>query len=320
MLWNLIKTDFPPYRDTYLMNDRPQRASGSEATSGFVKFIVVCQLCILSLTGGGLTVLAQQRPLLTQDATIHPPGQVSFQIGFDFLQDAKYPLAGLRGDLTSLGVMGVYIGLGEIVEFQLQGTTYNFLSINQRSATPLNLQLNAAGTATSDFGDLVLSTKILLLSEDGPRPSLAFLPSVQLPNASAAKGLGLDSTQFYASLIGGKHWGRLNAFANLGLGILSNPVTPGVQNDVLVYGVGGIYPLSQAISLASEVNGRWSTHTAILGTESLSQLRLGLQIRGGGLRWDIAGIAGLASNSPHSGVTFGVSKEFQAFHLKPPKP
>src|SRR6188768_3618377 len=118
MLWNLIKTDFPPYRDTYLMNDRPQRASGSEATSGFVKFIVVCQLCILSLTGGGLTVLAQQRPLLTQDATIHPPGQVSFQIGFDFLQDAKYPLAGLRGDLTSLGVMGVYIGLGEIVEFQ----------------------------------------------------------------------------------------------------------------------------------------------------------------------------------------------------------
>src|SRR5262245_35822230 len=86
---------------------------------------------------------AQQRPLETQEPAILPPGTVSVQFGFDFLQDAKYPLSGLRGDLTSLGVIGLYTGLGEIVEFQMQGTVYNSLSINQRYPTPLDLTLNS---------------------------------------------------------------------------------------------------------------------------------------------------------------------------------
>jgi len=263
------------------------------------------------------SLLAQQRPLQTQEPTILPPGTVSLQFGFDFLQNAKFPLSGLRGDLTSLGVLGINTGLGEIVEFQMQGTVYDSLSINQRSTTPLNLTLNSGGTATSDFGDLSLSTKILLVSEKKHFPALAFRPTVQLPNASAAKGLGLDSTQFYGTLLAGKHLGKLNAFANAGLGILSNPVEAAVQNDVLVYGVGGIYPITPAVNLASEVYGRWSTREqdAPLGTESQSLFRLGVQINGLGFRWDIGGVAGLAESSPHSGITFGVTKEFRAFRI-----
>ncbi|MCI0723962.1 MAG: hypothetical protein L0338_34140 [Acidobacteria bacterium] len=219
--------------------------------------------------------------------------------------------------MTSLGVIGIYAGLGEIVEFQMQGSVYDFLSINKRSATPLDLTLNTAGTATSDFGDLSLSTKILLAAEKKHFPALAFRPTVQLPNASAAKGLGLDSTQFYGTLLAGKHFGKLNAFANAGLGILGNPVEAGVQNDVVVYGLGGIYPVSPALSLASEVYGRWSTRQSgtPLGTESQSQFRLGVQIHGLGFRWDIAGVAGLADNSPNSGISFGVTKEFRAFRI-----
>ena len=262
-------------------------------------------------------VLGQQRPLETQEPAILQPGTVSLQLGFDFLQDAKFPLSGLRGDLTSLGVIGIYTGLGEIVEFQMQGTVYNSLSITERSTTPLDLTLNSGGTATSDFGDLSLSTKILLVSEKKHRPALAFRPTVQLPNASAAKGLGLDSTQFYGTLLAGKHFGKLNAFANAGLGILSNPVEAGVQNDVMIYGLGGIYPITPAVNLASEVYGRWSTRQqgAPLGTESQSLFRFGVQISGLGLRWDIAAIAGLVEKSPHSGISFGVSKEFRAFHV-----
>ncbi|MSO22924.1 MAG: hypothetical protein EXQ58_06650 [Acidobacteria bacterium] len=262
-------------------------------------------------------LLAQQRPLETQEAVILPPGTVSLQLGFDFLQNAKFPLSGLRGDLTRHGVFGIYTGLGEIVEFQMQGTVYNSLSINQRSTTPLNLELNSGGTATSDFGDLFLSTKILLVSEKKHFPALAFRPTVQLPNASAAKGLGLDSTQFYGTLLAGKHFGKLNALANAGLGILSNPVEAGVQNDVMVYGLGAIYPVTPGVNLASEVYGRWSTRKqgAPLGTESQSLFRLGVQISGLGFRWDIAGMAGLAAKSPHSGISFGVTKELRAFRI-----
>ena len=65
---------------------------------------------------------AQQRPLQTQDPGIIAPGNLSLEFGFDFLQNAKYPQSGLQGDLTSLGVIGINLGLGEIVEFQIQGT------------------------------------------------------------------------------------------------------------------------------------------------------------------------------------------------------
>lgn len=266
---------------------------------------------VLILLLNGISLLAQQRPLQTQEPAILPPGSLSVQVGFDFMQDANYPVSGLRGDLTSLGVIGLYAGLGELVEFQMHGTVHNFLSISERSPTSLNLELNSSGTATSDFGDLMLSTKILTLREKSHFPALSFRISVQLPNASAAKGLGLDSTQFYNTLLAGKHLGKLNVFANVGLGILSNPVQAGVQNDVMIYGLGGIYPITPTIKLASEVFGHWSTREAgaPLGTESQSQFRLGVQIHGLGFRWDIAGLAGLAENSPRSGIVFGVTKE-----------
>jgi hypothetical protein len=286
-------------------------------SSRFARGSLHCWAFSIVLFLSARPLLAQQRPLQTQEPAILLPGTVSLQFGFDFLQDAKFPLSGLRGDLTSLGVLGIYTGLGEIVEFQLQGTVYNSLSISQRSPTPLDLTLNSSGTATSDFGDLSLSTKILLVSEKKHFPALAFRPTVQLPNASAAKGLGLDSTQFYGTLLAGKHFGKLNAFANAGLGILSNPVEAGVQNDVVVYGLGGIYPIAPAVNLASEVYGRWSTREqgAPLGTESQSLFRLGVQINGLGFRWDIGGVAGLAENSPRSGITFGVTKQFRAFRV-----
>ena len=272
---------------------------------------------VLFLVLKSISLLAQQRPLQTQEPAILLPGSLSLQLGFDFLQDAKYPVSGLRGDLTSLGVISIYAGLGELVEFQMHGTVHNLLSINERGPTPLDLELNSSGTATSDFGDLMLSTKILTLRERSYSPALSFLISVQLPNASAARGLGLDSTQFYNTLLAGKHFGKLNLFANAGLGILSNPVEAGVQNDVMIYGLGGIYPVTPAIKLASEVFGRWSTREsgAPLGTESQSQFRLGVQIHGLGFRWDIAGLAGLAENSPRSGIVFGVTKEFQGIRF-----
>jgi hypothetical protein len=260
---------------------------------------------------------AQQRPLQTQDPGIIPPGNLSLEFGFDFLQNAKYPQSGLQGDLTSLGVIGINVGLGEIVEFQIQGTAHNFLSINERTAAPITPILNSDGTATRDYGDLLFSTKILMVPEGRRFPSLAFRPSVQLPNASTASGLGLNSTQFYGTFILGKHFGKLNTFANVGLGILTNPIEAGIQNDVLVYGLAGIYPVTNSVNVAGEVFGRWSTRKSAvpLGTESLSQLRLGLQIKGAGFRWDLAGIAGLSETSPYSGITFGVTKEFPVFQI-----
>ena len=276
-------------------------------------------LVVLTLALWAPPSTAQQRPLQTEDPTILESGRVSLEFGFDFLQDAKFPVSGLRGDQTGLGVMGLHISLAGVAEVQMDWTAHNLLSVTEASSAPVRPHLSSGGTATSDYGDLHLYTKIRMLHEAGNLPSFGFFTSVQVPNASTAKGLGLNATQYRSGILVGKHFGKLHAFGNLGLGILANPVLAGVQNDVMLYGLAGIYPLTPKVNLAGEVFGHWSRRRRLhLGTESRSQFRLGLQVHAGGLRWDVAAVAGLASLSPRSGIVFGLTKQFDSF-LSPQK-
>ena len=69
---------------------------------------------------------------------------------------------------------------------------------------------------------------------------------------------------------------------------------------MLLYGLAGIYRLNNQINVVGEINGRANTRggRAPLGTEPLSEARLGLQVMASGLRFDFAGIAGLTDFSP----------------------
>src|SRR5438034_725830 len=91
---------------------------------------------------------AQQRPLITEDVDIIPPGTLRVQGGVDFLQGSRFPTSGLTGDLTRVGVIGVSIGLSPNVEFQIEGVAQDFLSINSRgpSAVPLSIAPGANST------------------------------------------------------------------------------------------------------------------------------------------------------------------------------
>ena len=42
-----------------------------------------------------------------------------------------------------------------------------------------------------------------------------------------------------------------------------------------------------------------------------AQVRLGAQIRAAGVRWDVAGTAGLTRLDPRVGLVFGLTKEFR---------
>ena len=107
---------------------------------------------------------------------------------------------------------------------------------------------------------------------------------------------------------------RLNVFGNLGLGILQAPLANFTQNDVLLYGLAGIYQLNDRVNLVGEVNGAHSTRkTAPLGTEDFSAARLGAQIRALGLRFNAAGVFGLSNSAPKTGLTIGVTYDWEAF-------
>ncbi len=272
---------------------------------------------ILALGTAG-SVSAQQRPLLTEDVDIIPPGTMRLEAGIDFMQNAKYPLSGLTGDLTRVGVIGINIGLSPNVEFQIDGTVQNFLSINSASVpSPIQLGFGPGTNSTNDTGDFTLSTKIKLRNETRHGPSLGFRFGVTLPNSNQGRGIGVNQTNAFGVILAGKKFGhdaRANFFGNLGIGILTAPTELFTQNDVLLYGIAGIIRLNKQFNVVGEINGRASTRRgrAPLGTESLSEARLGLQIKASGLRFDFAGIAGLTDFSPRSGVTFGVTYDTPA--------
>jgi hypothetical protein len=206
----------------------------------------------------------------------------------------------------------VNIGMGPNVEFQIEGVAQNYLSINSRSASAIPLDLAPGTNSTNDIGDFTLSAKFKLRNETRRGPSLGFRFGVMLPNSNEARGIGLNQTNAYGSILIGKKFGqdgRFNTFGNLGIAILTAPTALFTQNDVLTYGVAGIFRINKQFSIAGEVNGRANTRpgNGPLGTESQAEARLGMQIRASGLRFDFAGIKGLTSFSPNSGFTVGVT-------------
>jgi hypothetical protein len=272
---------------------------------------------VLALITLSFDASAQQRPLITEDVDIIPPGTLRIEAGLDFMQSAKYPVSGLNGDLTRVGVIGVNIGMGPNVEFQIEGVAQNVLSINSRGPSAIPLNLAAGANSTHDTGDFTLWAKFKLRNETERGPSLGFRFGVGLPNSSQGTGIGLNQTNAYGQVLVGKKFGqdgRFNTFGNLGIAILTAPTELFSQNDVFTYGAAGIFRINKQFSLAGEVNGRANTRpgNGPLGTESQSEARLGMQIRASGLRFDFAGIKGLTSFSPNSGFTVGVTYDSPA--------
>lgn len=256
------------------------------------------------------SLFAQQRPLRTDDAELLPTGKVRVELGVEFLQEQKYPLSGLEGNLTRLGVASIQVGVGEYAEFKISGVAQDVLSITERTepVSPPSFD----GNTTNDFGNLMLATKLKLLGEKESRPAMAFKFAVELPNANQENGLGTDQTQFYSSLLFKKHFGRVQVLADLGLAILGSPVVPGKQTDPFTYGVGTIVRLHPSVNLAAEVYGRQGAEGRV-GNENLSQFRAGFQFKTGRIRWDVAGVKGLKEFDPDSGIVIGATYELQAF-------
>ncbi len=258
----------------------------------------------------------QQRPLRTDDAELLKTGRVRVELGVEFLQGQRYSLSGLRGDLTRLGVSSIQVGVGDYAEFKISGVVQDVLSVSSREAQP-RFPPTFTGDSTSDFGDLVLATKLKLAGEQKYRPAMAFKFAVELPNAKHDSGLGTDQTEFYSSLLFKKNLGRSQILADVGFAILGSPVFEGRQTDPLTYGVATIIPVIRGINLVAEISGRQGPPRR-LGNENKSQARAGIQFWTGRIRWDIGALAGLMRFDPKSGIVAGATYEFQAFQRNEP--
>ncbi len=260
---------------------------------------------------------AQQRPLVTEDPESIGSGLVLVEAGFDYQKDQHFPVSGLTGDLRSVPRFGVSIGVSSIAEVQIDNVSYDMLNITGRADAPLSHLLRVSGDRTSSWSDTVVGAKTRLLSEGAVRPGIALRFATKLPNAGNEEGIGLDTMDFYNSLLVGKTIRSLRVVGNVGLGILSDPTRGDRQNDVLTYGVSFARAFAEGAEIVGEVNGRANTRsgTPPPGTDSSGYVRFGARFTRGLVRVDAALVAGLTARDAGLGVTTGLTWVFRALEL-----
>ncbi len=263
------------------------------------------------------TASAQQRPLVTEDPETVGSGIILIEGGVDYQRDLFYPTSGLTGDLLRLSLIGVSFGISSIAEVQVDGGFYNRLTVTSREPGPLADELTFTGDTTTDIEDIVVATKIRLVRESPGRPAFGLRFATRLPNASTESGIGLDTTDFFLTLLGGKTVESIRVVGNLGLGILTDPTRGFRQNDVILYGFSLARAIQQGVEIVGEVNGRWQTrnHDVPPGTESRSVLRVGGRLTRATVRLDGGLLVGLTADDPSIGFTTGLTWVFRGFTL-----
>jgi len=264
-----------------------------------------------------MVVFAQQRPLVTEDPETIGGGRVLVEAGFDYGRGVSYPASGLEGNLLRVPLVGVSVGVSSIAEVQIDGGFYNRLSITDRVPAPLSDMLTVSGDSTSDVEDLTIGMKIRVAGETTSRPAFGVRFATKLPTASNESGLGLDPTDFFASLVGAKTIRSVRVVGNIGLGILGDPTRGDRQNDVLTYGFSLARAVTQPAELVAEVNGQIDTRAGAPppGTGSRGQVRLGARYTIKSWRADAAVLIGVTSRDPSIGFTAGFTYVFNAFKI-----
>lgn len=260
---------------------------------------------------------AQQRPLVTEDPETVGAGIILVEAGFEYTRDQRFTVSGLEGNRWRVPTVGLSIGLSSIAEVQFDGGLYDRLTIVERFDAPLSNMLRVEGDTTSSIEDLVVGTKIRLLGETAGRPAFGFRFATKLPNASNEGGLGLDTTDFFASLLVGKTLQSVRVVGNVGVGILADPTRGDRQNDVLLYGLSLARAVAQGLEVVGEFNGRHDTRTGTPppGTGSSAMMRFGARFTRGAARVDAAVVIGATNRDPSVGVSAGFTYVFQAFQV-----
>ena len=283
------------------------------ASIGRLARVAAATVVVLGLASGAS---AQQRPLATEDPEPIGAGRILIEAGLDLAHNQEYPVSGLTGNLVRFPTLGLSFGISSIAELQFDGGLFNHLSIADRRPAPLASLLTVTGDSTHDFEDLVVGTKVRLKGEGARSPSVSLRFATRLPNATNESGLGLDTTDFIATLLSAKTVQSIRIVGNLGLGILGDPTNGHQQNDAVMYGLSLARATTDHAEVVGEINGRISTSgNSPPGTESRGLLNFGGRYTWGSSRIDAALFFGLTPQDPTVGITVGFTYVFTAFEV-----
>ena len=262
-------------------------------------------------------VLAQQRPLKTEDPETVGSGRALIEAGLDYNRDVFLPVSGLRGNHLTMPAFGLSLGVSSIAEIQIDWGIYQQLSItDQVAGAPLAPMLLLDGDSTDDFGDIHIGAKVRLVSETAHRPAIGSWFSTRLPNAGNESGLGKDVQDFSSALTIGKTVQSVRVVANIGVLMIGRPTEAVAQDDLLIYGLSVARAVSANAELVGEFVGRANFANIVTpGAEDRGLLRFGARYTKSGVRLDGGILLGLTSYDPSIGFTGGLTWAFNAFKV-----
>lgn len=267
--------------------------------------------CALCVTVSG-TAHAQQRPLVTEDPETIGSGRVLLEGGFSLEQDQTNFAHGVTGDIARLATFGVSVGISPTAEVQIDGGLLQRLSVTELVAPQppaAGSSPFAAGDRTSSMEDLIVATKIRLAAEGPSRPALGLRFGTKLPTASPDEGVGLGTTDFFASFLVAKTVQSVRTVGNIGLIVLGNPVAAQDPATTLGFGVSIARALTNEFEVVGELNGRLTPFEKIVpaGLESRGVLRFAGRYTYAMLRLDFGLLVGLTNRDPSFGVSGGAT-------------
>jgi hypothetical protein len=275
------------------------------------------RLLLVTVACLGITSIAaaQQRPLVTEDPETIGAGRVLVEFGVDYAKDQHFPVSGLTGDLWTVPNIGFSFGISSIAEIQIDGSPYQRLDITRREEAPLSHRVTATGNSTDGVTNLVIGTKLRLVSETDRRPSIGIRLATALPNSSSESGLEPDVLNFYASVLAGKTTKSTRYVINAGLGIFGDPTVGDRQTDLLIYGLSIAQAIRNGFELVAEGNGRLRLNADDPDPNGENRLvfRGGARYTFGPGRIDAAAIIGATNADPDIGFTIGYTHVFNSF-------
>jgi hypothetical protein len=252
---------------------------------------------------------------VTESADGPGAGHIQLQTSVDYARDVRFPLSGLEGNLSRIGLIRLDFGLSAIAEFDLSGGIRDHLAITSRTPAVLSDLLRLSNpTATGAFDDVVVGTKIRLVPQ-GAQPALAVRVATRLPNAKHASGLGQNTTDFYATVIVDRSVGPFHAVGNVGYGILGDPLVSHRSVGSFLYAGELQEHVASTLSIVERVEGR--TGPAEPGLESRSIARAGVVWARALVRLELDGTFGLTDRDGGPGLAVAAGFTFHAFTTRP---
>jgi hypothetical protein len=216
--------------------------------------------------------------LRTADLNLPAKGKVFGGVGLEVRPGWRQPFSGLEGTLTRVGVYGLQVSFSEQISLRVDGTLLERLDVDAAASRPqpgFDPDANARDVGTVRFG-----TVLRLLKQRRSRPAFGLEFAATLPTTDDQEGIGLDTTDVFATALWGLRRPRWEATGSFGVGILTSPTILREQNDVFTWGLKLAHALNGRWTILGEVQGYSATRGSVpRGTEDRSALRAGVAWR-----------------------------------------